>query len=505
MDGLTTKIKVGIEEIILILLIAMSVIGILYFLPGDVMVIKKLIAWIGMGYLFYKIDLSELFFGKKSKLVDGLLIFAYFCLILKDFFTFSKELTKESFYLFDFNLLFQKSIALGGKIYLLKFPLAETIEIYGFYLGAAILICLALSQLLFKTEIVRPSILGLFHEGMPSSFGVRFVRVFTSFFVFLAFFMIVFNLVMEWLAWVIKSWIIFFAVFFYLFFFIKYHKQFHVSTIIYKVGDIGHSFYHRFLDLFKERRTVFLGVSGMLVLHLLTDIGTFIIPYLVGKNVSYFASFGPSHDSLFSLLLIDVAGATVLWQKIGIVALYVLNALAILFLFFGPVYIWRLLYKEERIPTPKLLLALFYPAALAFILSPIFKITRIQEGQDVSIVGVDILTHGVVLSDLLRVLFLVIGLAVLIAILLFIPKLSFFLTLFMIVGVQFFLGYYIFLYFMSVAQSYLLLLSSPGLPTLFIIFFALFFLIAMLFYSSGFLSFIFMSWRRIFLDIKQSQ
>src|SRR3989344_8565488 len=122
MGELATKIKVGIEEIILFAIIAVSVIGLLFFLPGDIAFLKKIVSWIGMGYLFYKIDLAAVFFGKKSKFIDGLLIFSYFCIILKDFFTFSKELTKEAFLLFDFSLLFKKNVVFFGNLYLLQRP-----------------------------------------------------------------------------------------------------------------------------------------------------------------------------------------------------------------------------------------------------------------------------------------------------------------------------------------------------------------------------------------------
>src|SRR3989344_7208148 len=105
MGELATKIKVGIEEIILFAIIAVSVIGLLFFLPGDIAFLKKIVSWIGMGYLCYKIDLAAVFFGKKNKWVDSLLILSYFCLILKDFFAFAREFAAEKFILFDVTIL----------------------------------------------------------------------------------------------------------------------------------------------------------------------------------------------------------------------------------------------------------------------------------------------------------------------------------------------------------------------------------------------------------------
>lgn len=503
MDELATKIKVGIEEVILVILIGVSLLAMVMLLPGDIHFIKKIVSWIGLGYLLYKIDLAELFYGHKRKWIDGLLIFSYFCLILKDFFTFSKELTRETFVLFDFNLLFEKSMTLGGKLYLFQNPLAETIEFYAFILGAGILICLALFQIFSYTEITRPSVLGIFHEGIPRSMGDRLYRAATSFFVFGAFFVILFNLIMEWLAWVVHSWITIFAVLFYFFFFLKYHRQFHVSTMLFKIGNTGHEFYHRFLALFTARETVFLGISGMLVLHLLTDIGAFIIPYIIGKNVSYFASLGPQHDPLVVPLLADIAKSAGLLGASGVVLAYLLNVLAILFLFLGPTYLWRAIYRDMRITISPVLLALFYPAIIVFLFVPTFLIKKFESVAETSLVGVDILTRGIVLDKLFLTLLVALGVVILVLVLSLLPKTRAVLTAISVLCVQLFLGWYVYLYFASVSQSYITLLLSPGLPFLFALFFGLFFLITILFYVCGFLSFVVMPWRRSLIKLQQ--
>jgi len=505
MGELATKIEVGIEEIILIALIAVSIVAMVALLPGDVMVIKKLVSWVGLGYLLYKIDLAELFFGEKRKWMDGLLIFSYFCLILKDFFTFSKELAGESFYLFDFTLLFQKSLALGGKIYLLQRPLAETIELYAFIIGVAILACLAVSQLFSNREIRRPSVLGIFHDGLPSSFGDRIYRMGTSFAVFFAFFVIVFNLIMEWLAWVVYSWITIFALLFYFLFFLKFHRQFHISTMIYRVGNAGHEFYRRFLALFTDKSTVFIGISGMLVLHLLTDVGAFIIPSIFGRQVSYFASLGPGHDPVLSLFLGDMARAVGMTMKAGVGLAYLLNIVAVLVLFLGPAYIWRSVYYDHPISPPRTLLVFFYPAVLTFILLPVFTIARLPPGRDVSIAGVDVLTQGLAVGSVWRALLLVAVLFILIVSLMVFPKIRLFLSALLVISISVFLAYYISLYFMSVAASYLLLLFSPGLPPLFVIVFAIFFVMTALFYLAGFLGFAFLPWRHGLVKLQEME
>lgn len=503
MEELATQIKVGIEEVILLVLLGISLLAMVALLPGDIHFIKKIISWIGLGYLLYKIDLAELFYGHKRKWIDGLLIFSYFCLILKDFFTFSKELTKETFVLFDFNLLFEKSMTLGGKLYLFQNPLAETIEFYAFILGAGLLIGLALFQIFSNVEIRRPSVLGILHEGTPSSLLDRLYRAITSLFVFTAFFVIIFNLIMEWLAWIVHSWITIFAIFFYFFFFLKYHRQFHVSTMLFKIGSTGHEFYHRFLALFTGRETVLLGIAGMLVLHLLTDVSAFVIPYIIGKNVSYFASLGPQHDPLLVPLLADIAKSSTPLGASGIVLAYLLNVLAILFLFLGPAYLWRAIYRDTPVTSSSVLLALFYPAVLVFFLAPTFLIKKLESVAETSLVGVDILTQGVAPDTLSMILLLALGIAFLVVILSLFQKTRLFLMALVVLCVQLFFGWYVYLYFASVAQSYLALLFSPGLPFLFAMFFWLFFLITILFYIGGFLSFIVMPWRRSLIRLQQ--
>ena len=67
MGEFTTKIEVGIEEIILLAIVLVSIGGAVLFLPGDVLFLKKMVAWVSVGYLFYTIDLAEVFFWKEKQ------------------------------------------------------------------------------------------------------------------------------------------------------------------------------------------------------------------------------------------------------------------------------------------------------------------------------------------------------------------------------------------------------------------------------------------------------
>ena len=103
---------------------------------------------------------------------------------------------------------------------------------------------------------------------------------------------------MEWLAIAIDAPLLVIALFIYLFFVIKHHKGFHAESMIFKLGNVGERFYEKFISLFHSKRGLFLGIAGMLVLHLLTDVGNFVIPYtFFSHDPLYFEQLGPANAS----------------------------------------------------------------------------------------------------------------------------------------------------------------------------------------------------------------
>jgi hypothetical protein len=79
------RLEFGIGEALLICLIILDILEFLNILPTDLDYIKRIVSWAVVGYLLYKVDLTEIFFGYKDRIIDISLILAYFLLIMKNF------------------------------------------------------------------------------------------------------------------------------------------------------------------------------------------------------------------------------------------------------------------------------------------------------------------------------------------------------------------------------------------------------------------------------------
>ena len=384
------KLEFGVGEILLIFLISLDIIEFAGILPHDLDYAKKIISWAALGYLLYTADLTEIFFGYKDKLIDVLLILAYFMLIMKNFVVFSKTAVDA---IGD----------VGGSflmpLYLFILDNAYQFEMWTFYIGAGLIIAIACSNLFLNVDVKKPSMMAMIHrEGPSSGAAERLKRTATSFLIFVTFFIVVFNLVMEWLAWAIDSSILVLAIFFYFFFFIKYSRRFDAERFVYKLGNVGSDFYTNVIRLFHSRETIMVGVAGILVLHLITDAGVFILPYILGKNIDYFATLGAGHDTIISLASASLALLETGAMKALAVAGYVFNILAALFLLFGPAFVWYELYKQKRVRIPRAAYLLFFSSVIYFILNPVFSMKRISLG---SVSGVDITTSALGVNNIL--------------------------------------------------------------------------------------------------------
>jgi hypothetical protein len=321
------------------------------------------------------------------------------------------------------------------------------------------------------------------------------------------FFAIFFNLVVEWLAIAVDAPLAMTGIIVYLLVALRFHRRYHrgldTDDLISKVGGFGLDFVKDFAKLFTETRTVFLGLSGLLVLHLLTDIGVFVIPAITGlKDILYFGQLDAMHEPLFSILMsqwslsMDVNAA--------LIGLYALNAIGILFLLLLPAYIWFTAFKiatrekdvaeEEHHPAlPNFIIALGLTSILSFLIAPAFRISSLASE---TLIGVDMQTHAITFPN---PLLLLIGLAALFVFFLIIGLKNRWRQLLMLplfVAAIIFFGIYIFRFFMSSVTYYLQaglsLFFSPEPSSLFIgLWLFLFLVINLLFYIFGFLSFLY--------------
>ncbi len=326
------------------------------------------------------------------------------------------------------------------------------------------------------------------------------------------FFITFFNLVTEWLGVALDSPLTIIAILFYLFIIIRYSKKFSPSHLIRKIGDVGEEFYAQFVKMFHYKETLHLGVMGILALHLLTDIGHFIIPYIVGaKGLFYFGHLGEGHSPLFQLLRDDILHLSGI-QIIASILIYLLNIAAMIFLLVLPAFIWYRFFKEKPLRVSRTSLALVFSSLLCFVLMPVFFIQKISVER---VAGVDILTKGIlkssslidfVLKDRPTAIIIVACLSLSLGIILWFLEFNkkieediFIIAI--LIGLAFF-GFYIFYYFLSLYHYYIasMIILFKSSEFLIAAYFILFALITIVFYIGGYLFFIYEVFKRHFFE-----
>ncbi|MBW2965459.1 hypothetical protein KY363_08435, partial [Candidatus Woesearchaeota archaeon] len=386
MRDIARKLEIGFEEIVLAMLILFEILDFFAAIPPIMEFAEKVIAIITMCYLFYKASMTKIVFGVKDRKHDMIIIIAYLLLSLK---------TVVGFVI---SSMHEKSIVTG--IYTWIVQNADTIEKAGFWIGGLAL--LAVSYVLVHEKIKKPCILSIIHETRSAeTASQKLVRFISNYITLTAIFVVVFTLAIEWLAMTVDAPILMIILFFYLFVIVKRGKGMKTESFLKKVSEASENFYERFISLFHSRRTIGVAITGLLVLHLLIEIGNFIIPYTTGiMYPKYFAQMGTGHLPLGTLAAQDFAAASGAAGHIGVMLVYILNVLAILMLFFGPAYAWTMLYaKRERkkadlkkasdIPN---VIWLFFGSLAMFIMLPVFRMSRVGSGM---LVGADITTQQI--------------------------------------------------------------------------------------------------------------
>jgi hypothetical protein len=296
----------------------------------------------------------------------------------------------------------------GSFFYFAKFVVENSVllEKLSIYIGGGLLIVLAFYAA-WNYRIEKSSMIHVIH-GDANLLQRIHLRVVAVFFVFVFFFLFIFSLMVEWLGIVADAPIVFVGILFAVFAMVWHKKGRSTTAFITQIGETGESFYHQFVSLFHTPYGVALGLSGILLLHMLTDFGMYLIPYtLYQHEMIYFdqgaAFFAAGHEPLFSivelfateksaLLFKDLAFAQGFIADASVLWIYLFNVVALLFLFFAPAYIWWVLLKRRNAHEKKWLLVLSYVALIIFIGFPLIKVGTLDvEG----LVGADMTTHTV--------------------------------------------------------------------------------------------------------------
>jgi len=492
------RLQQKIEITLLTLLIILHILDFLEVLPGDLDFIKKLISWTALGYLFIRASLSTILVGYKRSRFDTVIVLTYFLFMVKDLMGYVQVAIEEA-HLFE-------------KFYSFLITNVALIEKYSFYLAGILLIFISLYMAL-RFEIRQPSFMAVLHEvGPPAQNTKELIIRFISFLlVLVAFFIIFFNLAAEWLAIALDAPLAVIGILTYLFIIVRHHDKLNPTNFIYKIGHLGETFYKRFIETFHYKQTLYLGIMGLLALHLLTDVGNFIIPYIIGlKDILYFGQLGAGHTALIYLLIKDMSSTKIIGD-ISLILGYFFNAIAMLFLLILPTFVWYRYFTGRALNVSRTPLALVFSSLMCFALAPAFFIRRINIK---GLAGVDILTKSILNSTslidtiiktrttaIITVVILSIIFGLIIWILEFnktIEKDVFIVAV--LIGVVYF-GVYISYYFISLYQYYIntiifLLKSSEFLLSFYFILFAM---LTILFYVGGYLFFIYEVFKRHFL------
>ena len=307
-------LKKYLFEIYFIFFIFLNIIDFLNIIGGDLDFFKKILSWTLISYLFYKVSITKIFIGNKIKYMDLLYILS-FCLmtIPKFLILYSRNINKELFKsLSDFNIL---DIGVGNSNYYLFSTFLNyihnlsDIEITNF-LTYFLIIGILLSSLITiiiirKFNYKKNSLLGSFNFSEYSKF-IK-LNYLSLIFISISFGFIIFNFFMEWFALAVDSLILVIGLFYYIIKFIKKNKNLKFnksSKLLNDISNTGNNFLIKLLEMFSNKKTIFIGISFLLTLHLLVDFGVFIIPYAIGtQNTLYFSQISDvhTHNPLFSI------------------------------------------------------------------------------------------------------------------------------------------------------------------------------------------------------------
>jgi len=460
-----------VEEVILSFLIILQVLDFLEWIPGDLDYFKKIISWTILGYIFYRVSLTRIFFGVKNKAIDLIIVLSYFLLLLKDFIGYVAVSVHETNYLLEFfEFILQNAVLL---------------ETGTFYIGGLLIIGIAIYTAI-KIKIKKPSLFSLI---LKKNKGIK--NALPIFIVLVAFFVIVFNLVMEWLAIGIDAPLIVFAILFYLFIIVGRRAHISPEGLLFKIGTYGEEFYTKFIKLFSTKKGILIAMSGLLVLHLLTEIGVFIIPYVLGfrdalyfDSIQHFNQLGNSHSSIYTLFKADWILVHGFLDKLSLIWIYLFNILAMLFLLIGPAFIWYNFYKNKGFYLPKPIMALFFISVICFGLAPVFGIRPINTP---GLVGVDIWTKSVLPASISIITLISLIAGTLIYIGEFFTFIKKRIITIAVVMLQLFLALYVVYFFIDTYTYHMGAIKYFSTTNWFFgFFFAIFLIITFCFYAAGF-------------------
>lgn len=368
---------VKVEMAIILMVIGLNVMDFFGVLPAHLDLIKRIISWTLLGVLIYKMGLSKLLFSRHSKKLDALLITAFFLMMIKNVQDWASALWHET------QLSWMKELF---SLILINSWLSMT----GLLLGSSLLFIAAV-VVVARFSIKPPGVLSILgSRGRPENILQVLGRYLKCLLVLFGFFVIVFSLFFEWLGLVIDSVVVVIVLVFYFFYLMRHFHRYDPESAIFRLGDAGERFYETVLDHFRYRKYLLLGISGMLMLHLLADFGAFIVPYIVGRHDVFYYSALSTDVSLPGLLQeafhMPFMHATLLSLA------YLLSLVGVFMLMAAPAFLWYHIYNRSLYKIRRWLLSIFYLSLPSFGFFKAFSFISLH--QD-TLVGVHIVANRI--------------------------------------------------------------------------------------------------------------
>ncbi len=355
------RFEIGIEEAIILIILALNFLETFKVLSGDAGFIKNIISWTVLSYLLYHVSLTKILFGTRKKGYDILLLITFFLMTLKNFTAVALSSIVEARFFRD--------------IYTLAIKNNAVLETYLFTFG--VLFLLALSIIMSLTfSYQKPSVISLIRPRKNKA-----LKIILTYTVLIFFFIAVYSLIFEWLAIAVDAPLTFITAIASIFLLIKHHKKISITKALFSIGTGAEGFYHKIIQLFQYKKMFGVAISGVLILHILADIGIYLLPYGTGlKNTLYSTSaentpiftIFSSAPSLFSNQVLGLNTP----DTITLFFVYISNIAFMLLLFSLPAYLWYKMYKNRKTPTSLLQpINLTRPIILLIIFTAIITLT----------------------------------------------------------------------------------------------------------------------------------
>lgn len=460
-------------EVSVTILILLNLFDFFKLLPGDVDFFKKILSWTLMASLFYCVDFTWIFFGRKNnedsrylshKLIDFIILLSYVFLSMKNVIEAARLGGEDAYY---FKELINMIVTYSTSI-----------EIWSFYIALTLMFLISLYIVVFL-KVNKTSLIGNFGFSETNLF-FKFIGVFG---VILSFYLLVFDLIFEWLSTAVDSTIIMLGIGVYLILILRYHKHFGADSLVFKIGSFGENFEEHFLKFFHDKKHILLGLSGLLVLHLLTEISNYLFPYFLNLVSSmYFVKM--NHQPLYDLFIRDTFLTK--WT----IGAYFFNVIAIFGFTIFPAILWYEVYKNKHNIIPSWLISLFLGSAIFFLIDPLFKFKSLENTE--GMVGADIVSKSLIIKELKYILIACILLTILIYILSYNSWFSKFFYHITILSVLSFFGYYLYLFYLSTGKYFIenIRISLQFQSWFFVIALSVFFVIKILFPIVSFIAYV---------------